>query len=412
MGSKRSLCGFIVEGISSILPKNGVVVDLMCGSGVLSGAFSRLWDTYSSDAQEFCKILSCVHSGGFDKASGQKVISQLSHHIKQNFDILRNKIPDWLSTEEDLFSRDIDETLLFDYQKFLATFPTLPNGKKAMTWNPQDEVSSRRNGFYQYPYCLFTTYFANVYFGLRQCAEIDSIRYAIDQLDDDKERTWAFGALIATLSALGSTYGGHFAQPGIDNKNITLSKLSSVISTRAFSINHEFVVRMLNLSEQSQLSSKSVTTVPGPWPNALASLDIKLKGKTVLVYVDPPYKREEYSRYYHVLETLVTYLYPSCTGKGLTPQPGERFRSEFFTKNESKINTTIISLIKNILQRGWMCGWSYSDSGIANISHVIKEVNRQTSCQVSSYAVPFQHKSQGGARPKKVTEYLILFSPT
>jgi len=411
MGSKRALSGFIVEGISSVLPESGVIVDLMCGSGVISGAFSRVWNTFSSDAQDFCKILSIIHSGGFDRVTAQSVISKITPHIKHNFDLLNGELSDWLEAEEDFFCRDIDETLLSEYKEFTRNFPTLSNGKKSDLWDPDVAVSLRRDASFMTPYCLFTAYFANVYFGLRQCVEIDSIRYAIDQLEAGKEKSWALGALIATLSALGSTYGGHFAQPGVDYEKMTLTKLSSVINTRSFSITHEFIVRFLNLSEQGETYSKGITVIPGPWEEALASLDAQLQGRDVLVYVDPPYKREEYSRYYHVLETLVRYQYPSCTGKGLTPKPGDRFRSEFFTKTNSKINVIMVNLVTNILKRGWRCGWSYSDSGVADICQVIMEVQRKTSCNIKSYAVPFQHKSQGGASPKNVTEYLILFLP-
>lgn len=214
------------------------------------------------------------------------------------------------------------------------------------------------------------------------------------------------------MSALGTTYGGHFAQPPVRNYNdITLRNLSSIIDKRSPSIIHEFAVRLLNLSEQSQNSDRQIEIVPGPWSNALSILDDELGNEPVLVYLDAPYTREEYSRFYHVLETLVSYTYPSCTGIGLTPKPGERFKSEFFTKVETQIADALVSVITNILQRGWICAWSYSDSSAANIYQVISSVCRKMTFDIKSYSAPFVHKSQGGAKPKKVTEYLIIFSP-
>src|SRR5207253_2965645 len=35
-----------------------------------------------------------------------------------------------------------------------------------------------------------------------------------------------------------------------------------------------------------------------------------------VIYADPPYSKDHYSRYYHVLETLVRYDYPSAAGAG------------------------------------------------------------------------------------------------
>ena len=413
MGSKRVLCGFLVEAISSVLPESGIVVDLMCGSGVASGAFSRLWKTYSSDAQQFCRILAIIHGGGFDRRKAQDLISRILPIFKQHFNDLQRHLADAIEREDKLFSRNTDESLLQDYKHFLRSFPTLSNEYSTTHWNAQEEVDRRREDHSLYPYCLFTTYFSNVYFGLRQSVEIDSLRFSIDQLQDENEKNWALGALIATVSALGTTYGGHFAQPRVRNYNdITLTNLSGIIDKRLPSIIHEFAVRLLNLSEQSQNSHRSIEIVPGPWRKALSILDDKLRGEPVLVYLDAPYTREEYSRYYHALETLVLYNYPSCTGSGLTPKPGDRFKSEFFTKVESQVVDALVSIIVNILQRGWFCAWSYSGSGAANIYQVISSVYHKTTCDIKSYSAPFVHKSHGrGRKPKKVTEYLIIFSP-
>ena len=412
MGSKRALCGFLVEGISSVLPESGVVVDLMCGSGVASGAFSRIWKTYSSDAQQFCRILAVVQGGGFNGTKARDLISRILPIFKQHFNDLQRHLADAIEREDKLFCRNTDESLLQDYKHFLRSFPTLSNENSTTRWDPQEEVDRRREDHSLYPYCLFTTYFSNVYFGLRQSVEIDSLRFSIDQLQDENEKNWALGALIATVSALGTTYGGHFAQPSVRNdSHITIGNLSSIIDKRLPSIIHEFAVRLLNLSEQSQNSHRSIEIVPGPWRKALSSLDDKLGAEPVLVYLDAPYTREEYSRYYHVLETLVSYTYPSRTGIGLTPKPGERFKSEFFTKVESQIVDALVSAITDILRRDWICAWSYSDSGAANIYQVINSVYDKMTCDIKSYSVPFVHKSQGGAKPKKVTEYLIIFSP-
>jgi Cof subfamily protein (haloacid dehalogenase superfamily) len=413
LGSKRALCGFLVEGISSVLTESGVVVDLMCGSGVASGAFSRIWKTYSSDAQQFCRILAVIHGGGFDRTKAQDLISRILPIFKQHFNDLQRHLADAIEREDKLFRRNTDESLLQDYKLFLRNFPTLSNENSTTHWNVQKEVNRRREDHSFYPYCLFTTYFSNVYFGLRQSLEIDSLRFSIDQLQDENEKNWALGALIATVSSLGTTYGGHFAQPPVRNYNdITLRNLSSIIDKRLPSITHEFAVRLLNLSEHSQNSHRSIEIVPGPWRKALSILDDKLGGEPVLVYVDPPYTREEYSRYYHVLETLVLYNYPSRTGIGLTPKPGDRFKSEFFTRVETQVVDALASIIINILQRGWFCAWSYSGSGAANIYQVISSVYHKTTCDIKSYSAPFVHQSHGrGRQRKKVTEYLIIFSP-
>ena len=412
MGSKKALCGFLVEAISSFLPESGVVVDLMCGSGVISGAFSRTWKTISSDAQQFCRVLAIVQGGGFDRSTAEGVISRILPIAKKHFNRLEDSLNGALEKEDNLFCRDTNEALLGEYKDFLRSFPTMPNELSTNHWDPKEEVDRRRKDHELSPYCLFTAYFSNVYFGVRQCVEIDSLRFSIDQLKDENEKNWALGALVATLSAVGTIYGGHFAQPVVRNfSDLTLENLPGIIDKRSSSVTHEFVVRLLSLSEKSQKSMRAVKIVPGPWSNALSILGDELDTEPVVVYLDAPYTREEYSRFYHVLETLVSYSYPSCTGIGLTPKPGERFRSEFFTKVKSQFREALINVITTILQNGWICAWSYSDSGAVSLYEVIESVYRREVCEVRSYSVPSVHRSQGGAKPKKVTEYLIFFSP-
>lgn len=413
MGSKRALCGFLTEAISSVLPARGIVVDLMCGSGVASGAFNRIWKTYSSDAQEFCRILAAIHGGGFNRKAADNLISKISPIFKRHFDDLNQNLSDALRREEKIFYSNAGEALVNEYKHFMKSFPTAINLEKTDQWSPESEVMKRRNDPSRYPYCLFTSSFANIYFGVRQSAEIDSLRYSIDQLKDDDEKCWALGALIAAVSALGTTYGGHFAQPPIRGyKDVNINNISKIIDKRSPSIIHEFTVRLLNLSEQSENTRRVIESVPGPWNNALTILEGKLGGKQpVLVYLDAPYTREEYSRYYHLLETLVTYTYPSCAGIGLTPKPNERFKSEFFTKVKSQVEGVLANIITNVLKRGWMCAWSYSDSGTANIYNVLNSVHQEIDCHLKSYSAPFIHKSQGRTKHKNVFEYLTILSP-
>ncbi len=414
MGSKKALSGFLVEGISSVLPGDGVVIDLMCGSGAAAAAFSNVWRTYASDAQRFCTTLAMVQGGGFSTEQARELLAKLYPIAHEHAGQLRSFVDSFLAWEDKLFHSCIGPELLKEYRDFMIRFPTYPVDSPRGCWNPRKEVNRRRKEPMHSPYCLFTAYFANIYFGLRQCVEIDSLRYAIDQLEEVKERQWALGALIPTLSALGTTYGGHFAQPRIGKpSDLKLSKVSKVLENRAFSIIHEFSVRLLNLAEASETSPRRIEVIPGPWSNALSVLEKRLRSRPTVVYLDPPYKREEYSRYYHVLETAIAYSYPSCIGYGKIPdkRKGERFVSEFFTRSKTRLTQILVRIISEVLRRNWICAWSYADTGDADIPTVVSQVHKAMKCQVKSFATPYKHKSHGGKQHKKVTEYLILLSP-
>ena len=415
MGSKRLLSGFLVEALSSFVPSEGIVVDLMCGSGAASRAFSRLWTTFASDLQQFCGVLAVVQGAGFTLHRAEDVLKKVLPTAREHVKDLMKVLSNFISQEDKILHSDIGPRLLEDYRRFIKGFPTYPSEKRAEGWYPRGEVENRKIDHALYPYCLFSCYFANVYFGLRQCVEIDSLRYAIDQLKDNEERLWCLGALVTTASALGTTYAAHFAQPRFgDAEDLRIDNLAKVIEQRAYSIIHEFSVRLMNLAEEAGKAPRKIDLVPGPWRDALFNLDELLDQKSCVVYVDAPYKREEYSRYYHVLETLVLYSYPASIGKGRLPmKPSkERPTSEFFTRSQLNINGSFVNLISEILARQWICAWSYASSGDADIVSVIDQVTSRIDCEVKSYATPYEHKTQGkGKLAKRITEYLILISP-
>jgi hypothetical protein len=417
MGSKRNLRGFLVEAISSVLPEEGVVIDLMCGSGAASGAFSRVWRTVASDLQQFCRLLAIVQGGGFSRNGAENLLRQILPTARDHAQDLRAELASFLDAEDRILHGSVTPELVEEYRTFVRSFPTYPDGSSYQGWNPVCEVEKRKQDPQLYPYCLFSAYFANIYFGLRQCVEIDSLRFSIDQIEDERKRDWALGALVATLSALGTTYGGHFAQPKprITNvEDLTLDELSKTLEHRAKSVIHEFSVRMLNLAEESEKSPRAIEVVLGPWSEALSASERLLREEPVVVYLDAPYKREEYSRYYHVLETGVRYSYPACVGRGKVPKKGtnERQISEFFTRVKERVNQAFVNLISEILRRGWTCAWSYSDSGDADIAAVVSQVKQIEPCKIRSYGAPYEHKAQGrGTRQRRVTEYLIMLIP-
>lgn len=416
-GSKRALSSFLTESIANVLPTNGVVLDLMCGSGAATAAFNRQWRTYASDAQAFSRILAAVQGGGFSEQRAGNLLEYIVPLVRSHAEQLTDLLGSFLDQEDDVLFRDANEEALLSFQRLGHSYPTYPSPKTAGDWKPTLEVELRRADPTLVPYCLFTAYFGNVYFGIRQCVEIDSIRYAIDQLGSDTDRIWALGALVTTLSAVGTTHAAHFAQPRVrPGVRISETQLSKVQDQRSRSVLHEFSIRLLTLAKQSEETERTIGLLPGPWQNALTSMQRVSESGPLLVYLDAPYQRDEYSRYYHVLETLVNYSYPTSRGTGRTPDKGSgplhRFASEFSTRTESRIAQGLIAIIHAVLRNGWTCAWSYADNGLADIVAVVEAVSARIPCNLQSFATPYIHNSQGrGHSAKRVVEYLTIFSP-
>lgn len=70
-----------------------------------------------------------------------------------------------------------------------------------------------------------------------------------------------------------------------------------------------------------------------------------------LVFIDPPYSGVQYSRFYHVLETIANAHKVAVSGKGRYPELGERPQSVFSNKGTSRdaMSSLLVSLSKRRL---------------------------------------------------------------
>lgn len=415
MGSKKKIAGFIVEAMFPYLPDNGTFLDIMCGSGAISNTMAQMGDVWASDAQEFCKLLAKIQGKGLNRDKAEKIVGNIHKHYLKNFSELTKKFSKEIEEEDHIFYMDMNdpEKVLETYEIFIQNFP-LYSSTDETSEMIEKVIAQRKQNHNITPYCLFTYYFSNIYFSVIQCIQLDSLRFAIDQIDDEEERQWALGTLVVVTSSIATTYGGHFAQP----RKLELKSLDMIVRQRQKSAWLEFSKRILCLAEESSRYPFRVNTVNGPWQMALETIS-KTVSHGLVVYLDAPYKREEYSRYYHVLETIVKYDYPSSERKGRmrSKKKKERFVTEFFSKSRDKVEACFVTIITEILHKGAVCVWSYSNNGNASLMNVVNQVRLRENCDVFVYGIPYVHQSQGKSSEmkrfrKNVVEYCIVFAST
>lgn len=413
MGSKKRIVGFIIESLWPHAESDSVILDIMCGSGAISNALAQINDLYASDAQLFCRLLAKIQGAGFNGKKALETLNELYIHYKYNLSCLQNECKMQLDFEKSVFHMDINKPkVIFEkYKEYIATVD-LYSSTEDTSEEILKKIQDYKDNNKAFPYCLFTYYFANIYFGLEQCMQIDSIRYALEKIDDKEVKDWGLGVLIVTVSSIASNHAGHFAQPKrVDEKSIV-----DVIEKRKKSAWLEFSKRFLAVAEESERYEYNIKVVDGPWERALEEV-ANTHPTNLIVYLDAPYKRDEYSRYYHVLETAALYDYPASERKGRlrSKQNGERFKTEFFSKNTQRVEENLKKVIVSILKVGKVCVWSYSNNGVASIPKVVDEVQREISCKIFFYSIPHKHNSQRkkdktyGKSSLDVMEYCIVF---
>lgn len=213
------------------------------------------------------------------------------------------------------------------------------------------------------PYRLATLSFAWGYFGLRQAIAIDSIRFAIDRARETQRLTsagadWALVALLQAASCA-SASPGHFAQylrPTSDEGFVR------ILRQRRRKIWEQFLYEACALEPYGSASWRSQNEVM-----QLDALEIwedldQLDSRDWIVYADPPYSKDHYSRYYHVLETLTRYDHPPAAGKGRY-RP-DRFATPFSLK--TRVESAMDELCGAIAERGYTFILSYPSNGLLN----------------------------------------------
>lgn len=239
---------------------------------------------------------------------------------------------------------------------------------------------------------LFQENYPGTYFTRAQCVEIDNIRAAIDCTSSPRKEFYL--SMLMTAMCLTSNTTGHFAE--------FLRKPPA----KPRSIEKLFFIRCENSAVN-----------PSPFPNSVFNLNYKdffyepklvsiLVGSN-LIYLDPPYSQAQYSRFYHILETVVKYDYPLIEFKGRYRK--ERYFSNFCRK--SKAQKELDQTLKRLseLNKHFVL-LSYVDSSSClipkdtfqeTVENYFEYTTKPLTCSIS-------HSRLGNGSSKSVIEYLIL----
>lgn len=344
LGSKLRVLPLLQDIIGRGGEASGFVWDAFTGSSVVAQAVAAAGnrvlasDTLLSSVT-FAKAALGVDRNGFDNADAQL---QLLLSESRNVDFPKG----WKTF------LDLEKELLVagDGAALLRAGAALPqrwrNPLLAAPANLQDAFEAvdqaAERAMVSSAGLLSATY-AGTYFGLKQALRLESLRAAIDELSEAEHisrwiRHVALTALCTAASSAVFSAGKHFAQPHrvVGDKDLTFHS-RRVLSDRAVDIDVAFETAFRDIVRTSRsfgeghnalLMGTDDATVHG-----LRERDVRT------VYADPPYTAQQYSRFYHVLETLVTSTPPKLqrvrgeVTSGLYPEG--RYKSAYCSRREA-----------------------------------------------------------------------------
>lgn len=316
IGTKTKILNIIIEKVTQLTPKNGHVVDLMCGTASVSLVLRK---------------------NGF-QVTAIDIMTYSSHHAKValliNSSLKFSKAKSFInkftsSTQYNLFTHS-------PYEKMIKALNNI-NPRKGYFWkefsiagNPKNSRKPRN------------------YFSPENAKKIDGIRYWIKKLKKDKaindlEHSLLLHDLIMATNDIANISGtyGHYLSKLTGRANSMIELKPSIFDFQG------------NFNKNCVLQA---------YAENIAS---KIKCDTC--YIDPPYMKRQYAANYHILETIAKEDNPEAIGEsGLRPWRNQY--SNFCTK--TKIKNSFRDIFSKMQCANFLI--SYSEDGLLSLDDMKK----------------------------------------
>lgn len=356
MGAKRDIA-LRVASVVETLPA-GPCLDLFAGVCSVPEALSLTGrETWCNDVQFYAGLIArALVTASNPPPSPLQMMSALSSDFVENLKSLQNRFADALNEEHLALRAGLPQAYsdVMRAWRHIGNDPDLAVEAKRLRCHPDS-----------FPYRLATLTFSHGYFGLRQSISIDSLRYALDraltrgELSEEQVR-WGIVALLQATSCLASS-PGHFAEYLHPHSETAYSRIRSV---RVKSMWLQFQMELRRLTPIGSAAWRAGNRVYCGEADALLRTLSEEHKRPAVVYADPPYSEAQYSRYYHVLETLTLYDYPAATGLGRYRD--KRYQTPF--SNVGTVRKAFGDLVRNAASLGSALVLSYPSNGLLRIA--------------------------------------------
>lgn len=374
MGSKKKILDFVVDGLN-VVYNDGKICDLFSGAGNLAGSIGTQVEFISNDIQEYSSILANLYLYNDKTSLVEDIIEKIDSEVIQ-------KVSKFKKKHSNLEFEYYDTINLKEFKKLELKQRELIN-----------------HDFFKEKFHLFTKYYSGTYWSFDQCIEIDIIRSIAERY----KGTFIYYAVISSLMfgmAYTSQSTGHYAQyrEAKDEKS-----KNDILMYRLKSLKELFKKKMYELMKKLKENNFSYKTTSLDY---LKCLDLLKEGDTV--YADPPYGFVHYSRFYHILETLTKYDYPTIEHKGR--YRNDRHQSPFCKKTE--VGVAFNMLFEKVKEKKVNLVLSYSNNGMISLEEIQKIADNVLAkkCDISIRTLEHLHSTMGRREDKsrEVEEALIL----
>lgn len=347
LGSKLRIVELITDIIDEVDPSGGPVCDLFAGSGTVSRELSTSRSVVSVDIQEYSRVLcsALLNPAKVAKDSVRRFLNEAfsSEHARLLSWAIEPMAIHELNCRSQADIGNFEPLCQFLEKASIILYqPTSDSSlNRALCSALSDTVSRLLDvGLLNTPDSITTRYFGGIYFSYIQASQLDMLLHAVTTLPQSEVDT-ILAAILSTASDVVNTVGKQFAQPirprysdGTPKKDLS----KRIDRDRGIDVK-ETLKNWIDRYLSVQSSDKKHRVIQSDFAEALDGLT----GQVTVVYADPPYTRDHYSRYYHVLETLCLRDCPTISSARLNgkdhPSRGiyrtDRYQSPFCIKSKA-----------------------------------------------------------------------------
>ena len=340
LGSKLRALPAIGETLATLDPDNQRVMDLFSGSGTVARYLSHNRPVTTVDMQEYSRILCTAML--FPSRLDTKVLSKELQEFT-GLDALLEAVRPLTTLEETALhaATDGDADLISDVIQHGSIVSEERGYGQTENKRIQKAIGKTLTNLTNLTETsVIIRHFGGLYFSYKQAAFIDGIANFIGTREPEKKES-ILACLLSTVSDIVNTVGKQFAQPikpRTKDGQVKGSLISKILHDRAVDAESVFADWIGKYSEL-ELYDFDHRVIKGDFSDAL----ISEPGFVGAVYADPPYTRDHYSRFYHVLETICLGDDPSISTTNLSGRDGlsrgvyrkERYQSPFCIRSQA-----------------------------------------------------------------------------
>ena len=399
-GSKKNILDFIHSNTKDMLNEGSTILDIFSGTCSVGYSFKANHCVYANDCEPFAYVIAKALLDSnyipFDDIKDKFIF-----YYEKNYNSQQGSYLELAKEEKELLGNNEAKALV----AFYNSIPTVWNNKRLLTTNHKC-------------FELFTAYYSASYFGVLQAIEIDSIRFAIEHFKRESIYYALLTALFFSMKECVFSKDGHMAQPLSLEKNE--ERLIKQRTKSAFNI---FLSKIKEFNSNSFVNSnKNNRAYNMNFSDLLKEPEIK--ENVSFIYADPPYTDMQYSRYYHLLNTVTNYNYPELTinngsyTKGL--YTNNRFQSKLSTKSNCLNTFTELLNFSKAYKKDLVISFAYpvdtksqkTNRYVMGINDLILKCNDVFGNNVDVLTQNYFHSNNRNSKPKNVNEYLILCKKT